>query len=241
MLGHIEMQHLPTAVFQHEEYEQYPHGDRGDGKEIDRHHLADVVAKKRLPGLAWWPRQLSEDSRDGSLRDLDAKHLEFSVKPWRTPQRIGLDHSLDEPANLDRSRESAMVPAVHPGQPGPELAKTLPLPPDDGVGLHVEQRAAPVTPHPRQTDPKQPIEPGQHWSFPLSPKGGELQPECSVLDGNGLVTAQQESNESNHRQKEGWHVPSLFVLILFPVNSLLADGIMAMNRHKYKGIPETGG
>jgi hypothetical protein len=194
--------------------------------------LVEVVVKKRLPGLAGWPRQLSEDSRDGSLRDLDAKHLEFSVKPWSTPQRIGLDHSLDEPANLDRSRASATVPAVHPGQPRPELSKTLPLPPDDGVGLHLEQRAAPVAPDPGQTDREQPIEPGQHWSFPLSPKGGELQPECSVLDGNGLVTAQQESNESNHRQKEGWHVPSLFVVVLFPVKSLLADGIMAMNNPK---------
>src|SRR5262249_25619616 len=64
---------------------QYPHGDRGHCKEIDRHHLADVVAKKSLPGLAGWPRQPSEDAGDGPLRDLDAQHLEFSVKPWRTP------------------------------------------------------------------------------------------------------------------------------------------------------------
>src|SRR5215831_5193199 len=75
---------LPTAVFQHQEHEQYPHGDRGHCKEIDRHHLADVVAKKSLPGLAGWPRPLSEDAGDGPLRDLEAQHLEFSVKPWRT-------------------------------------------------------------------------------------------------------------------------------------------------------------
>src|SRR5215813_8380007 len=158
--------------FQHEEHEQHPHGDRGHCKEIDRHHLADVVAKKSLPGLAGSPRQLSEDSRDGSLRDLDAKHLEFSVNPWRTPQRIGRDHPLDQSANLDGSRGYATVPA--PRQPRPELAKTLPLPPDDGVGLYVQQRAAPVAPNPRQTDPEQPIERGQHWSFALSPKGSEL-------------------------------------------------------------------
>ena len=68
------------------------------------------------------------------------------------------------------------------------------------VGLYVEQGAAPAAPNPRQTDPEQPIERGQHWSFALSPKGSELQPECWVLDCNGSVTAQQKSNESNHKQ-----------------------------------------
>src|SRR5262245_54236319 len=75
MLGHVEMQHLPTAVLQHEEHKQHLHGDGRYRKEIDGNHLAEVVVTKRLPGLAGWPRQLSEDSRDGSLRDLDAKHL----------------------------------------------------------------------------------------------------------------------------------------------------------------------
>src|SRR5215467_3711911 len=158
MLGHIEMQHLPTAVFQHEEHEQHLHGDGRYRKEIDGNHLAEVVVKKRLPGLAGWPRQLSEDSRDGPLRDPDAKHLEFSVKPWRTPQRIGRDHSLDQSANVNGSRGSATVPALPPRQPRPELAKTLPLPPSDCVGLYVEQRAAPVAPNARQTDPEQPID-----------------------------------------------------------------------------------
>src|SRR5262249_57615699 len=45
-------------------------GDRGHGKEIDRHHLADVVAKKSLPGLVGWPRPLAEDAADGPLRHL---------------------------------------------------------------------------------------------------------------------------------------------------------------------------
>src|SRR5215471_17380913 len=222
MLGHIEMQHLPTAVLQHEEHKQHLHGDGRYRKEIDGNHLAEVVVKKRLPGLAGWSRQPSEDSRDGSLRDLDAQHLEFSVKPWRTPWRIGCDHSLDESANLDGGRGSAAVPAVHFGQACPELAKTLPLPPDDGVGLYVQQRAAPVATNPRQTDPEQPIERGQYGSFPLSPKGSELQPECSVLDCNGLVTAQQKSNESKHRQKKAW--PVAFIVRPHPLSGQFVTG-----------------
>jgi hypothetical protein len=49
MLGHIEMQHLATTMFQHDEHEQHFHGD---GEEIDRHQLAEVVVKKRRNCLA---------------------------------------------------------------------------------------------------------------------------------------------------------------------------------------------
>ena len=120
---------------------------------------------------------------------------------------------LDESAYLDGGGRPAATPAVHPGQTRPELPEALPLPPDNRFGLNVEQRAAPCAPNAGQTDPEQPIEEGQHRSFPLSPEGCELQPERSVFDGNGLVAAQQEANESNHRQKKGWHVSRLFAFI----------------------------
>ena len=154
------------------------------------------------------------------------------MNPWRTPQRIGSHNSFDQSAYLDGRRRSAAAPPVHPGQPRPELPEALPLPAHHRVGLYVEQRAAPVAPNPRQTDPEEPIEECQHRSFPLSPKGGELEPERSVLDRDGLVTAQQESNESYYRQKKGWQVSRLFAFIRFEVNLLRADGIMAKDRGK---------
>lgn len=112
----------------------------------------------------------------------------------------------------------------------PELPEALPLPPDNRVGLNVKQRAAPVAPNAGQTDPEQPIEGSQHRSFPLVPESCELQPERSVFDGNGLVAAQQESNESNERQKKGWHVSRFFAFIRLEVNLLRADGVMSKDR-----------
>jgi hypothetical protein len=41
------------------------------------------------------------------------------------------------------------------------------------------------------------------------------------------MTAHQESNESKDAQKDAWHVSRLFAFILFQVNLLQADGIMA--------------
>src|SRR5438128_10438921 len=148
------------------------------------------------------------------------EYEQHSHRDRRHRKEINRHHALNESAYLDGGRRSAAAPAIHPGQMRPELPEALPLPPDDRVGLNVQQRSAPGAPNARQTDPEQPIETGQHRSFPLSPEGSELQAESSVFDSNGLVSAQQETNESNHRQKKGWHVSRLFAFIRFEVNLL---------------------
>jgi hypothetical protein len=71
----VEVQHLAMTVFQHDENLQHRHGDRRHGKEIDRHHLADVVVKKCLPRLIRWPAECSENTGHGALGDCDAEHL----------------------------------------------------------------------------------------------------------------------------------------------------------------------
>jgi len=67
----------------------------------------------------------------------------------------------------------------------------------------------------------------QHRSLTFSLEGCELKAESGILYRNGCITAHQESNESKNRQKEAWHVSRLFVSILFQVNLLQADQIMA--------------
>ena len=89
---------------------------------------------------------------------------------------------------------------------GPESAKPFSLPPDDGVSLDVEQGSAPVGPEAAETDPEHPIEGRQNGSLTFSLEGGELQPQGSIFDCNGLMTAHQESDDSKDRQEEGWHV-----------------------------------
>jgi len=75
---HIEMKHLPAPMLQHHEHEQHPQGDRRHRKEINRDHMAEMVVKKRLPGLTRWPPESTENSGDGALGDLDAEHLQFA-------------------------------------------------------------------------------------------------------------------------------------------------------------------
>src|SRR5262245_36644186 len=152
------------------------------------------------------------------------------MEAWRPPQRIGNNHPLDQSENLDRGRRSAAASAVCPGQARPEPAKALPLPPHHGVGLNVVQRAAPAVPYSRQTNPEQSVEgrPKGPPSLPL--KRGELHPKGGILEGNGVVTAQQEADESNKAQQEARHLCRLFASIALKVKRLRADGIMANHR-----------
>jgi len=78
-----------------------------------------------------------------------------------------------------------------------------------------------------ESDPKHSIEGRQNGSLTFSLEGRELQPQGRIFDCDGLVTAQQESDESKNKQEKGWHVLRLFVPNSFQVNLLRTDAIMA--------------
>ena len=82
MLGHIEMQHLATTMFQHDKYEQHLHRERRHGKEVGRYHLPDMVVQESLPGLVRRPAELSQKAGHGALGDSDAEHLDFHHESW---------------------------------------------------------------------------------------------------------------------------------------------------------------
>src|SRR5436853_430028 len=82
---------------------------------------------------------------------------------------------------IDTSCRSAAPSSVHPGEACPELAKALPLPADDRVGLYVDQGRAPAIPDQGQPNPEQAIEGSQHRSLTFSLEGCELKAESSIL------------------------------------------------------------
>ena len=60
----------------------------------------------------------------------------------------------------------------------------------------------------------------------FSPEGRELQSQGSILEGNGLVTAQEQSNESKEGQEQGWHICMLLHISVLP-----SDGVMANDNY----------
>jgi hypothetical protein len=90
----------------------------------------------------------------------------------------------------------------HPGQACPEPAIALPLPPDNGVRLYIDQGSAPAIPDKGQSNPEQAIDGSQRRSFTFSLEGCELKAESGILYRNSSMAAHEESNESKNRQKE---------------------------------------
>ena len=172
-------------------------------------------------------RKPSQNSRQSAFGDGDAEHLPFAMNARRTPQGIGNHHPFNPPANLDGCSGPTSPPARTFRSPRPESANPFSLPPGDGVSLDREPRPAPARPPAAQSDPKHSIEGRQNGSLTFSLQSRELESQGSIFDGDGLLTAQQESDESKDRQEKGWHVLRLFVPKSFQVNLLRADAIMA--------------
>jgi hypothetical protein len=48
VIGHIEVEHFPAVMLQYEEHKQDSQSDCRKGKEVHRHDLAKMIAKKRF-------------------------------------------------------------------------------------------------------------------------------------------------------------------------------------------------
>src|SRR4051794_32798587 len=137
MLGDIEVQHLPTTMFQHDQYEQHLHPDRRHGEQVHGYRLAEVVVEKRLPGLGWWPADRSDDSGNSTLRDRKAEHLQFAVDPRCAPERIGRHHPLNQPAHLGGSGGAPPAARVWSRASRAESAETVAVPLGDSIPLDI--------------------------------------------------------------------------------------------------------
>jgi hypothetical protein len=51
VLGHVEVDHTPAMLGEHEEDKEHPQAGAGDGEEIDGDDVPDMVGEERAPGL----------------------------------------------------------------------------------------------------------------------------------------------------------------------------------------------
>jgi hypothetical protein len=74
------------------------------------------------------------------------------------------------------------------------------------LDLDVHQGTSPIGPQVAEGNPNHPVKGGQNRALLLSLKCRDLHSERCVLDGNGLMAAEEQSEESKHQHQEGWHV-----------------------------------
>jgi hypothetical protein len=155
MLGYVEVDDPSAVMSEHDEDEEHSQARAGNGEEVERDEVPDMVAEKCPPGLGWRSAPVLEQAADGAFRDVDAELQELPVDSGSTPQRIGRGHGSDQ--RLDRVVDGRAISVRPTGQPGPVLAEATSLPPQDGVRGHDREGPFPPRPHPDQRDPEEAV------------------------------------------------------------------------------------
>ena len=94
---------------------------------------------------------------------------------------------------------------VHSSDPEP-----ISLLPDDSICLDIKQRMSPVGAQVAESDPKYSVQGRQQRALPFSLKRRDLHSQRRVLDGNRLMSVEEQADESKHEQQKHWHVSDSF-------------------------------
>ena len=96
--NHAEVQNFPASVFNDEEAVQHLEGHRGYGEEVERSDHLPVIPEEGQPsfaGITAAPNTLQIPGY-GSLGDIEAQFLEFSMDLGCSPGRILFGQAADE-------------------------------------------------------------------------------------------------------------------------------------------------
>jgi hypothetical protein len=84
-------------------------------------------------------------------------------------------------------------------------AKPLPVPSDDGIGLHDDQGGAPALPTLGEQDPEQSVRRAERRTTHRSRQHGQLLTEREVLQRDGPVPAADQSDRSENCHQRRQH------------------------------------
>jgi hypothetical protein len=71
--SHVEVDHAPAMVSEHDEDEEHPQARGGDREEIEGDQVRDVIGEERAPGLRGRRATLRDQPGDGALGHVDAE------------------------------------------------------------------------------------------------------------------------------------------------------------------------
>jgi len=182
MFGHVEVQNAPPVVRNDEEAVEHAKGQRRHGEEVHRGNGFAMIGEKSCPSICLfrivW--SLPHPAQHGSLRDIEAEHLQFSMNSRRTPSRILGNHTEDKFAQFFADAfSSSAVPM--PREPCPIQLESCLVPANNGLRLDKDQGPFPFRPKPPHYHPEQFVWCGKaRLRMPLL-QYGELLPQCQVF------------------------------------------------------------
>src|SRR6266850_3796800 len=161
-----------------------------------------MIGQKRSPALRGRGPSLREQAGDGTLGHIDAELEELGMDSWGAPERIRRGHSPDQDFDLGVDGRAT---TGGPGELGPVLAEAAPLPPQDCVRGHDQERPPPTGPDSGQRDPEEPISSAKWGPGHRSLVDGELLAQGQVLEGELTVAAEEEGQETEQPEQESDH------------------------------------
>src|SRR5215471_12544677 len=139
-----KMQNAPSVVRQYQEHVQDLEPDRRHRKKVHGNHGLHVVVQEGPPGLGGRIVTARQVFAHAGLADVNAQLEQLAVNPRSAPEWVFTTHGANQLAYFLGHARSPRPAASD--LPGPELAKTLPVPADDGRGFDDKDAGLPVLP-----------------------------------------------------------------------------------------------
>jgi hypothetical protein len=190
MLGDVEVEDPTPMVGEDDEDEEHTQASNGNGEEVDRNQVLDVVSEERSPGLRRRCAPFADQPRDRALGHVNPELDELPMDSGRAPQRIGGGHLSDEGDELGVDRRAAHGGLA--GELGPVLAKTAALPTQDRLGSHEHEGSPPPGPDLGQPNPEEAVRDAQSGPGNRSLVHGELLTQGEVFEGKLAMAAAED-------------------------------------------------
>jgi hypothetical protein len=157
MVGDIEMEEFPPAVFDDKETVQDSESESRDGKEVHSGNGFTMIAQEGSPELSRLVggRYAADVSRNGTFRDIKSKFQKFAVNSRCTPSGIFVDHLPDK--GFDFCIDFGSSGLIGSGSEAPKQTKTGSMPGNHGFWPNDYQAVLPCRPKPAKQNPKQSI------------------------------------------------------------------------------------
>jgi hypothetical protein len=182
MPGHVELQNTPPVVSDDKETIKDAKRERRHCEEIHCSNRFTMIFQKRHPSLRRLgiSRSLSHPAQHRTLRDIETKHFELAMNPWRSPSFVFGNHAKDELAQFLVHAFSSPTLAM-PGEPGPIELEASSMPANNSLGLNEDQSSVPSRPEAPQHNPEESVGIGKPWARAMSREDQNLLPQGQVL------------------------------------------------------------
>jgi hypothetical protein len=165
-----------------------------------------MIAQKRRPSFCRLriSRGFPHPTQHRSLRDIEAKHLQFTMNAWHTPGRVLGNHAENETAQFPVDTPSSHTDSMS-RKPSPIQLEPCSVPANNGFRLDQDQHPLPFRPEPPQDHSKQFVRSGKPWLRMLLFQNCELLPKSKVFQEQIAARVKESGCKYGQKSRQAQH------------------------------------